>query len=183
VARILAGILDTNGVRHNVLLCPRTQQFSTNALNRGYGDVDTAWSGKYASPGSAIKFNDTTFRNGSYGFNRYLTFGGGFSEDSLSNRITTASQLSQVPVFFDCSYVDAAPDNGSPANPTQMPPDLRGAATLSSPDHYRFIMARHGRGINICFADGSGRWTPLEELYTVSWQNSWVPYRLTLPAR
>src|SRR5258705_7841454 len=130
------GILDTNGVRNNVLLCPRTQQFSSNALNRGYGDVDTAWSGKYASPGSAIKFNHTTFRNGSHGLNRYLTFGGGFSEDSLSNRITTASQLSQVPVFFDCSYVDAAPDNGSPANPTQMPPDLRGAATLSSPAHY-----------------------------------------------
>jgi prepilin-type N-terminal cleavage/methylation domain-containing protein/prepilin-type processing-associated H-X9-DG protein len=177
------GILDTNGVRNNVLLCPRTPQFSANPANRGYGDVDTAWSGKYASPGSSIKLNDTTFRNGSYGFNRYLTYGGGFSEETLSNRITTASILSQVPVFFDCSYVDAAPENASPAFPVQLPADLRGAATLSSPDHHRFIMARHGRGINICFADGSARWTALEDVYMISWQNSWTPYRLRLPAK
>jgi prepilin-type N-terminal cleavage/methylation domain-containing protein/prepilin-type processing-associated H-X9-DG protein len=177
------GILDTNGVRNNVLLCPRTQQFSSDPVNRGFGDVDTAWCGKYASPGSAIKLNNTTFRNGSYGFNRFLTFGGGFSQETLSNRITTASTLSQVPVFFDCNYVDAAPENGSAANPVQLPSDLRGAATLSSPDHYRFLMARHGRGINVAFADGSARWTPLEEVYMISWQNSWQGYRLSLPAR
>ncbi|HEV8377979.1 MAG TPA: type II secretion system protein [Tepidisphaeraceae bacterium] len=177
------GILDTNGVRNNVLLCPRTTQFSSNADNRGYGDVDTAWNGQYASPGSAIKLNDTTFRNGSYGFNRFLTYGGGFSEETLSNRITTASMLSQVPVFFDCSYVDAAPKNGSLAHPVDMPADLRGTATLSSPDHFRFLMARHGRGINVDFADGSARWMPLEELYRISWQNSWTPYRLSLPAK
>jgi prepilin-type processing-associated H-X9-DG protein len=44
-------------------------------------------------------------------------------------------------------------------------------------------MARHGRGINICFADGSARWTPLEETYMISWQNNWTSYRLKLPAR
>ncbi|HEV8290320.1 MAG TPA: hypothetical protein VGP94_00285, partial [Tepidisphaeraceae bacterium] len=107
----------------------------------------------------------------------------GFSEDTLSNRITTANMLSQVPAFFDCSFVDAAPANGSATHPVDMPPDLRGAATLSSPDHFRFLMARHGRGINICFADGSARWTPLEETYMISWQNNWTSYRLKLPAR
>ena len=99
---------------------------------RGYGDVDTSWSGKYAAAGSVIKLNDDKFRSGSYGFNCYLTFGGGFSEDTLANRITTASILSQVPVFFDCSYIDAAPENGSATMPVMMPADLRGAATLSN---------------------------------------------------
>jgi prepilin-type N-terminal cleavage/methylation domain-containing protein/prepilin-type processing-associated H-X9-DG protein len=177
------GILDASGVRNNALLCPGTHQISSDAVNRGYGNVDTAWNGKYASPGSAIKLNDTTFRSGSYGFNRYLTYGGGFSEETLSNRITTASLLTQVPLFFDCSYVDAAPDNGSPTKPVQMPPDLRGAVNLSSPEHFRFLLARHGRGINLCFADGSARWTPLEELYMLSWQNSWTAYRLKLPSK
>ena len=177
------GVLDSNGVRNNVILCPRTSQFSSDPINRGYGNVDTAWSGKYSSPGSVIKLNDSNYRNGSYGFNRYLTYGGGFSEDTLSNRITTAHILSQVPVFFDCSYIDAAPENGTAAVQVQMPSDLRGAATLSSPDHFRFLMARHGRGINIAFADGSARWTALEETYMVSWQNTWVPYRLNLPAK
>ena len=177
------GVLDSNGVRNNVLLCPRTGELSSDPINRGYGDVETSWSGKFASPGSCIKLNDSTFRNGSYGFNRYLTYGGGFSEEMLSNRITTASILSQVPVFFDCSYIDAAPENGTAAMPVNMPADLRGAATFSSPDHFRFLMARHGRGINIAFADGSARWTVLEETYMVSWQNSWIAYRLNLPAK
>ena len=177
------GILDSNGVRNNVLLCPRTVQLAEDPLNRIFGNVETAWNGKYAAPGSAIKLNATTFRSGSYGFNRYLTYGGGFSEDMLANRITTASLLSQVPVFFDCSYVDAAPENGTPAIPVTMPTDLRGAATASSPEHFRFLMSRHGRGINLVFADGSARWNALEELYMLSWQNSWIPYRLNLPPK
>jgi prepilin-type N-terminal cleavage/methylation domain-containing protein/prepilin-type processing-associated H-X9-DG protein len=177
------GILNASGVRNNVLLCPRTPELSRDVANRGYGDVDNAWTGKYTSAGSPIKLNESTFRSGSYGFNRYLTYGGGFSEENLSNRITTASMLSQVPVFFDCSYVDAAPANGGPTQPVEMPADLRGHVTLGSPDHFRFIMARHGRGINLCFADGSARWTQLEELYMISWQNAWTPYRLNLPPK
>jgi len=177
------GILDTAGVRNNTILCPRTPQITQDPTNRGYGDVDNSWTGKFAGNGTAIRLNQSTYRSGSYGFNRYLTYGGGFSEESLSNRITTASVLSQVPVFFDCSYVDAAPDNGSADNPVAMPSDLRGAVNLASPEHFRFIMARHGRGINLVFADGSARWTPLEDLYMLSWQNSWNPYRLSLPAK
>ena len=177
------GILDNSAVRNNVLLCPRTADISSNPANNGYGDVDTAWNGRFAVAGTPIKFNNSTYRTGSYGFNRYLTYGGGFSQESLSNRITTASVLSQVPVFFDCSYVDAAPDNGAPTIPVPLPSDLRAAATISSPEHFRFLMARHGRGINLAFADGSARWNSLEEIYMISWQNSWVPYRLSLPAK
>jgi prepilin-type processing-associated H-X9-DG protein len=134
-------------------------------------------------PGPASWRATAAHRDGSYGFNRFLTYGGGFSEDTLSNRITTASLLSQVPVFFDCSYVDAAPVNGSAQKPVEMPSDLRAAVTLTSPEHFRFLMARHGRGINFAFADGSARWTPLEEVYTISWQNNWNAYRLSLPAK
>lgn len=177
------GILDSAGVRNNVILCPRTPDLTTNSANRGYADVDTAWTGKYAGYGTAIRLNESTYRSGSYGFNRYLTYGGGFSNDSLNNRITTATGLSQVPVFFDCSFVDAAPDNGTPEHPVASPSDLRGAVTFTSPEHFRFLMARHGRGINLAFADGSARWTPLEELYMISWQNSWTPYRLSLPVK
>jgi prepilin-type N-terminal cleavage/methylation domain-containing protein/prepilin-type processing-associated H-X9-DG protein len=177
------GILHAHGVRNNVLLCPRAMDVPTNPINRGCGDVDTAWTGKYVSPGSAIRLNATTYRDGSYGFNRYLTYGGGFSQDSLNNRITTVKHLSEVPVFFDCSSFDARPQNGTEGDPVEMPLDLRAAVNPASPDHFRFIMARHGRGINVAFADGSARWIPLEELYMISWQNSWMKYRLRLPPK
>jgi prepilin-type processing-associated H-X9-DG protein len=45
-------------------------------------------------------------------------------------------------------------------------------------------MARHGRGINVCFADGSARWVPLEETYLMKWNGVWQGYRLAnLPSR
>jgi prepilin-type processing-associated H-X9-DG protein len=176
------GILHANGGR-NSILCPSASEVSSDLANRGYGDAETAWSGRYASPATAIKLNSTTFRDGSYGFNRYLTYDGGFSQDSLANRITTVKQLSEVPVFFDCAYVDAKPHNGTEANPVEMPANLQGAVDLKSPEHFRFLMARHGRGINVSFADGSARWVVLEETYMMSWQNEWKKYRLKLPAK
>ena len=52
-----------------------------------------------------------------------------------------------------------------------------------SPAHWRFLLARHGRGINVCFADGSARWVPLEETYRMKWSYNWTGYGLTLPSR
>jgi prepilin-type processing-associated H-X9-DG protein len=51
----------------------------------------------------------------------------------------------------------------------------------SAPDHWRFLIARHGRAINVCFADGSARRIPLEEIYMLHWRGNWTPYRLELP--
>jgi prepilin-type N-terminal cleavage/methylation domain-containing protein/prepilin-type processing-associated H-X9-DG protein len=176
------GILHANGAKQSIL-CPSAVEVSQNPTLRGYGDAQTAWSGKFASPGTAIKLNTTTYRDGSFGFNRYLTYDGGFGQFSVVNRLSAIKRLSEVPVFFDCAYVDARPTNGSEINPVTAPPNLSGAVTLASPDHFRFLMARHGRGINVAFADGSARWTPLEETYMLSWQNEWKKYRLALPAR
>ena len=77
----------------------------------------------------------------------------------------------------------AGPDNGTETSPPSMPGNLRGAATIFSPDHFRFLMARHGRGINVALADGSARWVQLEDVYMMSWRDSWIKYRLHLPAK
>ena len=66
------------------------------------------------------------------------------------------------------------------------PPSLRWEnypATVTN-EHWRFLIARHGRGINGCMADGSARWVPLEETYQMKWNAVWQGYRLTtLPRR
>jgi len=54
-----------------------------------------------------IKFNATTFRVGSYGFNNYLTAGG---DDAQLTRITAIHCLPEVPVFFDCAWVERPAD-------------------------------------------------------------------------
>jgi prepilin-type processing-associated H-X9-DG protein/prepilin-type N-terminal cleavage/methylation domain-containing protein len=177
------GILWLNGVRGNVLLCPRTSSASSDPTLRGYGNVDTAWSGKYDSVGSSIKLNSTTYRDGSYGFNRYLTAGNFGLTYPGGDRISSAKDLRDVPVFFDCAYIDAAPVNSTEANPVPMPANLEAVVDIKSPDHFRFLMSRHGRGINVAMADGSAKWVPLEELYMMTWQDGWIKYRLHLPPK
>jgi prepilin-type processing-associated H-X9-DG protein/prepilin-type N-terminal cleavage/methylation domain-containing protein len=168
------GVADRYEVRGDSLLCPAATEPSKQ--KQGYGNRSLAWNGEQGSNGSPIRLNPTTFRVGSYGFNRYLT-----TQDPQVTRITSLSSLTEVPVFFDCAWVDAQPIEQDPSFPVDSPPDLSGNITAGSPDHWRFLLTRHGRGINVVFADGSARWVPLEETYLMKWNSYWQGYRLTLP--
>ena len=166
-----------------VLLCPSAPKPTEATDNEGYGNADHAWTGRYASYGTVLRFNDNTYRVGSYGFNRYLTSTGGFSPGG-NTHLVDVKNSSNVPAFMDCASHDVRPLNGSPARPVELPPDLRGSAVArAKPEHWRVLLARHGRGINVCMADGSARWVPLEDLYTLNWKAQWNPYRLSLPVR
>ena len=89
-----------------------------------------------------------------------------------------------MPALFDCAYADARPDNAIEGVSEKIPPNLQGdGLTVGSPEQWRFLLARHGRGINVCMADGGARWVRLEETYQLTWNASWKPYRLHLPGR
>ena len=173
------GILDHLNVNGNVLICPSATEPTGIAAARGYGDANHCWTGRDASNGSVVRFSDTIFRNGSYGYNRYLT-AGAFAGPAAS--ITALRENSRTPAFMDCVYADTMPLNGSAAMPAAAPPDLIGSgSTPGEPEHWKFLISRHGRGINVCMADGSVTWVPLEEMYMLSWKNDWAKYLLTLP--
>ena len=53
--------------------------------------------------------------------------------------------------------------------------------TFASPEHWRVLMTRHGRGVNACMADGSARYVPVDEIYMLTWKADWSKYRLNLP--
>ena len=179
------GLLEKNGVKGETLLCPAASEVTPSAQNKGYGTATHAWTGKYSSNGSVVRFNATKYRDGSYGYNRYLTAGGGFGgagPGAVPEDLKAVDHLGDVPVFMDAAYVDCLPVNGSAAEPPKMPPDLLGTGvTVGSPDHWRFLLARHGRGINVNMADGSTRWVPLAETYMLTWKAGWTKYRLQLP--
>jgi prepilin-type processing-associated H-X9-DG protein len=172
------GVADAGNVRGEALLCPSASEPSQQ--NKGYGGAQLAWSGEQSSNGTAIRLNANTFRVSSFGFNGYLTAG---RDETPISKITGFKRLSEVPAFMDCAWVDARPVDQSDGLPIELPPDLGGSVTPGSPDHWRFLLARHGRGINVYFADGSGRWVPLEETYELRWNNAWQPSRLVLPRR
>jgi prepilin-type processing-associated H-X9-DG protein len=177
------GVLDTYKVRGDALLCPAAAEPIPFNQNRGFGNVKYAWTGRYQSPGSVFRFNPTTYRDSSYGYNKYLTPVGQAAFGRGTTRITGIKPLSDVPVFIDSVYLDVEPKNASPASPASSPPNLGGENFPPlTPEHWKFLIARHGRGVNAFLADGSARWVPLEETYELSWHPGWTKYRLRLPA-
>jgi prepilin-type N-terminal cleavage/methylation domain-containing protein/prepilin-type processing-associated H-X9-DG protein len=179
------GVIDTGaGVRGEALLCPSASEISSNAAARGYGSATTAWTGRFTAGVTGISFNATTYRNGSYGFNRYLTAGGGFGPDGRATFATAVENLADVPMFFDCAYSDARPPNGTEIAPVEPPPDLRGATLRpGQPEHWKFLLARHARGVNVCMGDGHVKWVQLDDMYRMTWKSNWNKYRLVLPVR
>jgi prepilin-type processing-associated H-X9-DG protein len=177
------GILAKAGVMGQVLLCPGASEEAPADRSAGFGSVQYAWTGKYSPVvnGSGVRLNDEAYRVSSYGHNRYLTRNG-FKRDGSANCLSAIKNPQNVPLFFDCAYADARPVNRGEKLPEPSPPDLRGdGLNETSPQHWRFLLARHGRGINVCFEDGSVRWVRLEESYMLMWNGSWTPYRLQLP--
>ena len=176
------GALDVYAVRGELVLCPAAREPTDIAAGKGLGNVNHAWSGKYVGNGTGIKLSPALYREGSYGHNRY-TSAGWFTADGRAMRITDLHGLSEIPLFMDCAYPDLKVENGTEAVPVSSPPDLRGSGiTLTSPEHWNVLLARHRRGINVCMADSSVRYVPLDELYMLSWKADWTKYRLTLPS-
>ena len=174
------GMLEDYKVGGKALFCPSADEPIPFNQFKGHGNVNYAWTGKYQTNGTVTRFNASTYRESSYGFNKYLTAGGGFGNDQKATKIGAVRSPSEVPVFMDATYLDFQPDNFTPLNPAPPPPNLRGDA-IPLYEHWRFLIARHGRGVNAYFVDGSARRVPLEETYMLSWNSKWVKYTLELP--
>jgi prepilin-type N-terminal cleavage/methylation domain-containing protein len=163
------------------MLCPSASQPNPSGETRGYGTAEYAWNGQFAPYGTAIHLNPETFRQGSYGYNRWLTEGG-FGRAGKGVYLSDLQGAGNVPVFIDCAYADTGPLNETAESPVELPPGLGGGhAAPGKPEHWKFLFARHGRGVNVYRADGSAAWVALEELYLLDWKSGWRPYRLDLP--
>jgi prepilin-type processing-associated H-X9-DG protein len=176
-------ILDSYKVRGQTLLCPAANEPIPYAqANTGYGNVNYAWTGAFESVGGMSRVNMGLIQTSSYGYNKYLTAAGGFGREIGATQITSARRTASAPVFFDCIAMDAKPPNALTSLPPP-PPNLRGDGVLlgQAPDHWKFLIARHGRGINAFFIDGSARWITLEDTYQLTWKYDWVRCRLALP--
>jgi prepilin-type processing-associated H-X9-DG protein len=104
--------------------------------------------------------------------------------------ITDLKPPGDVPIYLDCIAPEAnsISNYGPPGGPIYLnppPPDLNGTAKWAGLNgHYRFLIARHGRAINVCMADGSARRVLLEETFQLRWHGTWMAGRIAnLPRR
>jgi prepilin-type processing-associated H-X9-DG protein/prepilin-type N-terminal cleavage/methylation domain-containing protein len=180
-------ILNSHGVRGDSILCPSAAEISTDSNRRGFGSATTSWTGKYGTNGTPIRFTSTNYRDGSYGFNRHMISASGWGEDGQATKLTAVQDTGNVPLFFDCIYVDAQPQNHPIGGdgPAEPPPDLLGTKVMpgAPQEQWFFLLSRHGRGINMAMADGSARWVRLEDTYMLKWRHKWECYAIPLPSR
>jgi len=136
------------------------------------------------------------YRIGSYGFNRSILLALDTTTNTLHNsfdpassNITSIRPAGDVPICYDSIWVDNSNMNngtvtggvvtGQPAYPK----DLDGRdASMNNPskeEQVRFLIRRHGRAINMCFADGHVQTVPLEQTTNLKWRNSWVKFVFT----
>lgn len=196
------GILSDYKVQTGTMICPDALDPVAYNINgsKGFGTVVNAWSGQFQTVGTGVRGDSTLVRNdtndqiaykgkkvwgyrvGSYGFNKNCAYG-----YSFGTKVTQLKPPTDVPVFFDCTWIDVLDvANGSYTSQPTPPTDLSGqsAAGVSKMDQYRFLISRHGKGINVCTADGSARYVLLPDLYQMQWNKKWQPYSLTnLPAK
>jgi prepilin-type processing-associated H-X9-DG protein len=177
------GILSSYKVSGDSILCPAAPLPADYNHADGFGSATDAWTGKYTGYSTVIRFNAVNYRISSYGYNRFLC-AGSFDSGGKVSKLASIKCLSYVPAFFDCAWVDALPSNGSPDAPAEAPPDFQaGRLRVDDPEQWRFLLARHGKAINVCFADGSARKVELEDTYTLIWSEQWNRYRLPLGIR
>ena len=154
VAQCSPGMLDTYKVRGTALLCPSAWEPISFNQNKGYGNVNYAWTGKYQSNGTPIRFAHRYTGTGATGYNHWLTVGsGGFGWDGKSIHVPYRG-LSELPVFMDSvlgfpagEWESIVPGSVA-AGPARQQPDGGVAGSLEIPHR----AARPGRECR------TGRW-------------------------
>jgi len=199
------GILSDYKVQTSTMLCPEATEPAPDFGSKGFGSAFNAWTGIWqTSKPVGIMLDKSTglnttndssklgYRMGSYEFNRNCTAGNkptnppqptAKSAAACGTSITALKPAGEVPVFFDSVWVDGNDfPNGTPTAQAPPPPNLGGGGASGAPsgnDHWRFLIARHGRGINVAFADGHASWVSLEDTFQMKWTPFWEKYSLT----
>jgi prepilin-type N-terminal cleavage/methylation domain-containing protein/prepilin-type processing-associated H-X9-DG protein len=177
---------------------------------RGGGTALNAWSGQHQNIGDSpvgimldqTRINNTPdaskrgYRTGSYGFNGNVYYGirpttpkgpTGPSDARFGPTINHVKPTTEVPIFYDCVWFEnAAMEMGTAQSQPTAPADLQGANAPagSSNNDWRFLLDRHVRAINVCFADGHAETVRLEDTYKMKWTPFWVGYpRTNLPKK
>lgn len=131
------------------------------------------------------------YRIGSYGFNRNVLLGssGGSGFDAASSSIVSLRPSTEIPLCYDSLWVDnismeqGTVSGGVVTAQPQWPKDLDGIDAVtnntSGKDQGRILIRRHGRAINMVFADGHAATVPLEEVTNLKWKGTWVKFVFT----
>ncbi len=133
-----------------------------------FGAVNESW---VIDPVAAW-VNAAELNEGSYGENSFIRQYTGditFRRENCYGRIPS-QRAGEIPLMMDARWNNMWPDNSQP---------MMTEAAYNSPTWNRWLyvdnaaMRRHGKGINMCYMDGSAAKVDVEDLWTFRWNKSW----------
>jgi prepilin-type N-terminal cleavage/methylation domain-containing protein/prepilin-type processing-associated H-X9-DG protein len=102
-------------------------------------------------------------------------------------KISYIKPAAEVPLFYDCTWIDnASAEMGTAQSQPTPPSNLQGASSPAggSNNDWRFLIDRHDYAINVCFADGHADRVLLPDTYKMKWTPFWKGYaRTNLPKK
>lgn len=151
----------------NVLTCPEAVRDPV----AGAGSADIVWN--WGGGGG----------QGSYGANlwmfpQYQEYNHDFRFPRQGFYPRLADGGSDAPLFADSNWV-----GGWPLDVDTVPPNLYWGYFIHEIGYFmgRFSLDRHDRSIQLAFADGSSRRTPLAQLWELSWHRGFKFSKVTIP--
>src|SRR5688572_6583319 len=136
-----------------LLLCPEADQPSPIS-GEWWGTIHTAWNGKQRAAGGGYEWFHTAgpperWWVGSYAINGYFYSNHAPTDARYYPKLTAVRKSTDVPMFFDCVWVDTWPRT-SDATPTNVLGFNPGGGIPTNMTQ-RVAVNRHQRGINVCF--------------------------------
>ena len=165
--------MDTSGVMQ-IGMCPASKPATggrgTATKNWSFGSP--AYEGSYAMNGWIMEDKEH-FVTPPFGSTNWGSVGAGTVAEFYKNKY--ASLNSEVPIICDSLWVDSWP-----LNTDNVPNDLLGAGYPGFPHQVgtfmgRVCIDRHGKAINMAFADSHTEKLPLEDLWKLKWHRKSVP--------
>ncbi len=143
-----------------------TQVLANNPLAVDWGGPTTAWASAIPDPA-----NPALPLTSSYGLNTWIYNPPGDIQ-YIQGRPTAwnwrkfdVPEPSNTPLFADAMWRGGGP------TPQSQPPAFNGQWNGYDAEMDHFAMARHSRGINVLFFDGSARYQRAKDLWNLKWNN------------
>ena len=152
----------------STLLCPD----ATDPANVQPTDAFQAWGPMYLWPEPG---RTRTSYVGSYGVNWWLYQPIRGPADHRTIRLPS-SRSTRIPVVFDSAYFNVGPHHTDPSDF-----DPQGPLHLGMGWMRQVVLYRHGKGINVAFADGHADHVEVPELWRLQWSQDFVPRIVTPP--
>jgi len=148
-----------------ILICPKAKRHPDDVPGQDTYHPkkrDECWGSRDRAPApTAGQWTWASYAPNAWIMNPRQGIWGAPSSGPFWGKINSITNLSQVPLFLDCRWVDAWPFD------TDTPKATEFGGGYGYMNH--FLMLRHKKAINGLFADGSIRTIKLTELWKLKW--------------